>query len=161
MKFSKTLLIALAPLSLFMGMKSASGHAVQTDFQMRLDALEIQATFGDGEGFADAPVMVYTPGNPDEPMMVGRTDAEGKFSFEPDQELTGDWAIEIGDAETSHWDYLIVPVEETGVELDDISQTPAAESQPWHYHGFSAYSFVLILGSLGAIAASRFLKTTT
>ncbi|OKH15174.1 hypothetical protein [[Limnothrix rosea] IAM M-220] len=161
MKIRQTALLALAPLSVMAIAKTAAAHMIETDYTMGFDGLEIQATFGDGESFPDAPVSIYSPDNPDEPVLVGRTDSEGKFSFQPNQEIEGDWAIEIGDAETSHWDYLVVPVSNSGVELDAISQAAPAATQDPHRHDTFAYSFALILASLGAIAGFRFLRTTS
>ncbi len=158
MNIRQTALLALAPLSAMAIAKTATAHMVQTDYTMRFDSLEIQATFGEGEGFPDAPVSIYAPDNPDEPILTGRTDSEGKFSFQPNQEIEGEWAVEIGDAETSHWDYLVVPVTNSGVELDAISQAESAAIQAPHRHDTFAYSFALILASLGAIAGFRFLR---
>ena len=161
MMIKKIALLALTPLSLMLGAKTATAHAVQTDFQMHFDALEIQATFGDGESFPGAPVMVYSPENPHEPMLMGHTDSEGKFSFQPSADIQGEWAVEIGDAETSRWDYLVVPVNDAGVELDAISQSLPAETQEPHRHDIFAYSFALILLTLGAVAGWRFLTSTS
>lgn len=158
MNIRQTACLALAPLSVMAIAETATAHMIQTDYTMGFEGLEIQATFGDGESFPDAPVFVYSPENPDEPILVGRTDSEGKFSFQPNQELKGEWAVEIGDAESSHWDYLVVPVNESGVELDAISQAAPATNQAPHRHDTFAYSFALILASLGAIAGFRFLR---
>ncbi|AFY37626.1 hypothetical protein Lepto7376_1273 [[Leptolyngbya] sp. PCC 7376] len=161
MTIKQAVLFAFTPLSLMVGAKVATAHAIQTDYQLHFDALEIQATFGDGESFPGAPVMIYSPENPDEPVLMGRTDSEGKFSFQPDQAVQGEWAVEIGDAESSHWDYLVVPVNEAGVELEAISQSLPAETQEPHRHDVFAYSFALILITLGAIAGLRFLSTSS
>lgn len=147
---------ALLPLGMAIAPEVASAHAIQTNYQLRLDNFEIQATFGDGEAFPDAPVMVYSPENPDEPILVGRTDAEGKFSFRPDQTRQGDWAIEVGDANDNHWDYLVVPVTESGVDLNAISELP----QPEHRHDYVAYSYLLIFLAITTVFSWRWFQHT-
>ena len=152
MNLKRFALLALAPLSLLLRTEIASAHLIQTDYTLHLDGLEIQATFGDGKTYPNAPVAIYSPENPDEPIFIGRTDSEGKFKFKPDQQLLGDWAVEIGDAETSHWDYLVVPVNEVGVALDAISNAEIEEEE--HHHGVitsilsGTLSLTLLLGVL-------------
>lgn len=150
MKIKAFLATALLPLGLIFTAESATAHAIQTNFQLRLDGLEIQATYGDGSAFPNAPVTVYSPANPNEPMLVGRTDAEGKFNFQPDPAVQGDWEVEIGEASDNHWDAIVVPVHGAGIDVGAISEaTPPA---PAHRHDYIAYSFLLMIvaGSIGS-----------
>ncbi|MGB2925726.1 MAG: hypothetical protein WBB82_10525 [Limnothrix sp.] len=149
MKLKSFVLTALLPLGLLFSAKAAIAHSIETNYEVNFDHLEIQATFGQGEAFPDAPVTVYSPENPNEPILIGRTDKDGKFSFQPDTSLQGEWEVEIGDAETSHWDAIVVPVNEMGIEQDAISQY---ESAPDHRHDYVAYSLLLITVVGGAIS---------
>lgn len=142
---------AVLSLGLLCTAGAASAHMVQTDYQLRLDRLEIQTTFGEEEAFAGAPVSVYSPENPDQPFMIGRTDENGKFSFQPDTAIEGDWSIEIGDANDSHWDYLVVPVTGHQVDLDAVSAAP----QPEHRHDYLAYSSLVLCIGVGAFSVYR------
>ncbi|NJN74434.1 MAG: hypothetical protein HC799_17395 [Limnothrix sp. RL_2_0] len=157
MKTSAFLATALIPLGLIFSQEAASAHAIQTDYQLRLEGLEIRATFGDGEAFPDAAVTVYSPENPDEPILQGRTDADGKFNFQPDPNVEGDWEIEIGEADDSHWDAIIVPVHAEGIDLDAISQ--AEPIAPTHRHDYIAYSFLLMAVTGTCSYGLRWLQT--
>jgi nickel transport protein len=71
-------LLALSPsaaLSLF------DTHEVTTQFATE-----------DGKPLANAEVRVFAPGDPKNPVLTGRTDAEGKFVFEADRD--GFWSAE-------------------------------------------------------------------
>jgi hypothetical protein len=52
----------------------------------------VQFATPDGKPMADAAVRVFAPGEPNRPAVTGRTDAEGKFVFEADQD--GFWSAE-------------------------------------------------------------------
>ena len=118
----KLSLIGLALISsLVIPLEKASAHMVETDYLLSPDnGLAIDVNFSTGEPLADAPVKIYSPDNLEEPWMEGRTDENGEFSFKPDQERKGEWTVEIG--EFSHADYLSVPVESDGIQIDNISQ---------------------------------------
>ncbi|MEB3224458.1 MAG: hypothetical protein VKJ86_01505 [Synechococcus sp.] len=126
-------------------------HAIETNFQVRFDNLELQTTFGDGEAFPNAPVTVYSPDNPDQPVMIGRTDENGKFTFQADTTKAGNWSVEIGSAEDNHWDRLIIPVQAEGIDANAISEQP----QPEHSHNYFAYSFLAAIVGLGVVFGFR------
>ena len=52
----------------------------------------VQFATQDGKPMADAEVRVFAPGGSKTPVITGRTNAEGKFVFEADQD--GFWAAE-------------------------------------------------------------------
>ena len=52
----------------------------------------VQFATHDGKPMANAEVQVFAPGDPKTPVVTGRTDAEGKFVFEADQD--GFWSAE-------------------------------------------------------------------
>jgi hypothetical protein len=52
----------------------------------------VQFATQDGKPLANAEVQVFAPGEPKTPVITGRTDAEGKFVFEADQD--GFWSAE-------------------------------------------------------------------
>lgn len=115
-------LIILAVLVSLLGFpESAFAHSVETNYHLQADLLEIEAVFSTGEAFEDADVVVHPPSESDIPEIQGLTDQEGKFIFEPDYSIVGDWSVEIG--EGSHWDKLVIPVSDRGIDVDAISQT--------------------------------------
>ncbi len=58
-------------------------------------SVDVQFATPDGKPMADAEVRVYSPGNPGRVALTGRTDKEGKFSFETDRD--GLWTAEARD----------------------------------------------------------------
>jgi hypothetical protein len=52
----------------------------------------VQFATQDGKPLANAEVQVFAPGDPKTPVITGRTDAEGKFVFDADQD--GFWSAE-------------------------------------------------------------------
>ena len=57
----------------------------------------VQFATQDGKPLANAEVQVFPPGDAKNPVITGRTDAEGKFVFEADQD--GFWSAEAKDAD--------------------------------------------------------------
>lgn len=123
-------------------------HSVQTDYQVVANALQVQSTFSTGEAFQGAIVRVFAPNQPDRPWLEGSTDTDGKFSFQPDQAIAGDWSVEIGEGD--HGDILSVPVNAQGIDAEAISQAP--EIPHVHAHPIAAISAPV------APTASRFTR---
>ncbi len=106
----------------------AQAHSVQTDYLMNDKLkLEFKTLYSGGEPLQKARVRVFAPGHPDKPWLEGKTDAEGKFSFQPDQKIPGDWEVRIGHGD--HGDILEVPVTKDGVAVDQISSAIPAETK--------------------------------
>lgn len=114
--------LTVALLSLFSFPDAAYAHAVQTDYHLVKDALEIQATFSTGEAFEGADVVIEAPDQPDQIWLKGKTDENGTFAFEPDRKLEGEWSVRIGEGD--HGDILSVPVSEKGIDVEEISLNP-------------------------------------
>ncbi|MGF1493565.1 MAG: hypothetical protein ACFBSC_14145 [Microcoleaceae cyanobacterium] len=131
----------------------ALAHSVATDYQLVSDFLEIQSTFSSGESFEDAPVVVYSPNDLTRPWLEGTTDASGKFIFEPDPSISGEWSVEIG--EGSHWDKLRVPVGDQGIEVEAISYQPEPIA---HNHRRFSEQFIVVGLALGGGISTRFLR---
>lgn len=116
-------------LSLGLYPSQASAHSVQTDYRLIAESLEVQSSFSTGESFGGAVVTVYAPNDTTHPWLQGMTDAQGKFLFQPDRTIPGEWSVSIGGT-GDHGDRLTVPVTDRGVELDAISQAPYAAPHP-------------------------------
>lgn len=114
----KKFLLPLAALALLSTPQKAFGHAVETKFLFE-DDLQIQTLFSSGEPLTEAKVQVFSPDNPEEPWLEGKTDAEGRFAIEPDTKIPGNWEIII--QEKGHGDILTVPVDAQGVDVNLIS----------------------------------------
>jgi nickel transport protein len=129
-------------------------HVVETNYLLTNDRLEITANYNTGEPVEKTPVVVYAPNNPSQPWMQGTTDAQGRFSFQPDPKIQGDWTVEIGEVEKSdHGDILTVPVDKKGVEFEKISQIP---QNKMHLHDpLTVMGVIALSGS----AATTFLLT--
>ncbi|MEM7064580.1 MAG: carboxypeptidase-like regulatory domain-containing protein [Cyanobacteria bacterium P01_B01_bin.77] len=126
----------------------ASAHMVETNYALdRLteaeQVLTTQSTFSNGTPLKGAKVSVYSPNNPVTPWTQGTTDSEGRFSFSPDQSLAGDWEVTI--RQQGHGDILTVPVSESGVTSELISDRGGTDI---HYSSTSYLSWALSLGTL-------------
>ncbi|MEM9136676.1 MAG: hypothetical protein AAGB01_04940 [Cyanobacteria bacterium P01_F01_bin.42] len=118
-KLSIVSLVCASALGVMAG--PALSHGVQTDYLLSpKDGLALDVTFSTGEPMAEAPVKIYSPDNLDTPWFEGKTDEDGKFNFQPDKSMEGEWTVEIG--ELSHADILSVPVQSGGIQLDNISR---------------------------------------
>ncbi|MEO1348968.1 MAG: hypothetical protein AAFW84_09230 [Cyanobacteria bacterium J06635_15] len=127
---------------LFLGLVSSPGralaHMIETDYQLIYDSLEIQSleiqsVFSTGEVFPNAPIVVYSPEDPTTPWLEGTTDESGKFVFDPDPAIAGEWSVEIG--EDSHWDRLRIPVGDRGIDFDAITYLDG--HTPHRHHPFA------------------------
>lgn len=75
----------------------AFAHGVDLSITPR-EGAEVKAAFDGGEPMVGAQVSVFAPGEPDEPWLLGTTDAEGRFFFVPDANLPGTWEAQIRQA---------------------------------------------------------------
>ncbi|NET10855.1 MAG: DUF4198 domain-containing protein [Symploca sp. SIO2B6] len=136
MSLKSSLLTALiactvAPLSAMAIARPAAAHNVETDYILSDPSqLDIQVLFSNGDPFEDAPVQIYSPDNFETPILEGTTDAEGRFSFNPEtipmeQDVDfGEWKMKIG--ELGHGDILMVPVDEEGIDIDLVGDNRPA-----------------------------------
>ena len=127
-------------------------HSVETNYFMSSgESLELQSVYSNGEPMAGAEVTIYAPGTA-EPWQTVKTDAEGKFSFQPDRSIEGEWEVEIMQDGGMHGDALTVPVGDQGIELDNISQLEASDadyaSLPQKFLGAIAATGLLAAGFL-------------
>ena len=104
-------------------------HSVETNYAMEASKLAITATYSTGEPVPQTPIVVYAPNDPSKPWMIGATDAEGKFAFQPDGQIQGEWEVKIGEGD--HSDLLSVPVSAQGVDVEKISKSDGHEG---HVH---------------------------
>ncbi len=141
----KTLLLFPVFLAI-LGMPAKTlAHAMQTNYAF-LEELEFQSVYSNGEPAKNAKVLVYAPNNLDEPWMVGETDEEGRFSFLPDNSIPGEWEVEF--EQEGHGDILTVPVNDKGIDFDNISQV---ETTDIHYGSLNPLQSLLITSGVGAI----------
>ena len=139
------LLLPLAVLTALAIPGRALAHSVETNYLQLDKMLEFETVFSTGEPLQAASVKIYAPGNSNEPWFEGETDEDGKFAFEPDSSMPGEWEVFI--KEKGHADILTVPVTETGVDVEQISDLPGV-----HMHYLAAP-----LGFIGmVIGGSRF-----
>ncbi len=118
---NKPFLLPLALLTALAIPTQALAHSVETNYLVDINKqLELETVFSTGEPLQGATVRVYAPGNSQTPWLEGKTDENGKFTFKPDSKIPGDWEVSIKDQ--GHADILTVPVDDKGVEVDEISE---------------------------------------
>lgn len=88
---------------------AARSHAIESSLE-RLSALNdqllLETRFGNGEPAGDAVVRLVPPGG--EPVEVGRTDGQGRLSFQLPSQAGSDWEVQV-DGGPGHRDYLELP----------------------------------------------------
>ena len=88
---------------------AARSHAIESSLE-RLSALNdqllLETRFGNGEPASDAVVRLVPPGG--QPVEVGRTDGQGRLSFQLPSQASGDWEVQV-DGGPGHRDYLELP----------------------------------------------------
>ncbi|MGD1900409.1 MAG: carboxypeptidase regulatory-like domain-containing protein [Phormidesmis sp.] len=116
-RFSSKLLM-LAAVGLAALPTKVMAHQVQTNYflndQSAEESLELRTTFGNGEPLKGAKVSVYAPDQPFRARVTGVTDSQGRFTFAPDEAISGDWEVNIERA--GHQDILTIPVTEEGID---------------------------------------------
>lgn len=120
MNFKRSL-ISLLCLSSIGFASRAFAHSVETNYVMEASKLAITATYSTGEPVPQTPIIVYAPNDSSKPWMIGATDEKGRFAFQPDQNLQGEWEVKIGEGD--HSDLLSVPMTEKGVDVEKISKS--------------------------------------
>ncbi|NJM95778.1 MAG: carboxypeptidase regulatory-like domain-containing protein [Acaryochloridaceae cyanobacterium CSU_5_19] len=101
----------------------ALGHAIETNYVLENSSnVKFTATFSSGEPLGNAKVNIYSPNNPDTPAIETTTNEKGEFTFVPDPKAQGDWEVSI--KKEGHADYLTVPVNPKGVDINQISAAP-------------------------------------
>lgn len=143
----------VAPL-MMLGLLATGGralaHGVQTDYLLS-NQLQLQSTFSNGQPLKGAKVSVYAPNNPSQPWTQGVTDAQGRFAFEPDRALVGDWEVTI--LQQGHGDILTVPVDAAGVNPELIS---SGEGTDIHYaSGPAIWLSSTLLAAVGVVTGLR------
>jgi len=134
----------------------ALAHQVQTNYILNsqasdesTDRLELRTTFSNGQPLKGAKVHVYAPDQPYRVHAVGKTDSQGRFTFVPDEPISGDWEVNI--EREGHQDILTVPVTEEGIDLGLMAQTGLEQvgNSDVHYAG----SPWMVVGGVAIAAA--------
>ncbi len=74
------------------------------------EAIEIEATYDNGDPLANAQVQIYAPSDPQTPWRTTQTDEQGRYLFTPD--APGDWEVSVRQA--GHGDIVVIPVSPGG-----------------------------------------------
>ncbi len=105
-------------------------HGVELEHR-RVSSIELEARFETGEPMAQAQVLVYAPNNPTEAWQQGTTDDQGRFSFVPDETLSGNWEVMVRQAGHGAIATILVtatPVTESPETGIPGTETPVAET---------------------------------
>ncbi len=95
-------------LLLTVGWQTAShAHGAVVDYTP-VSAVQLTATYDNGEPMKEAQVNVYAPDNPADPWLTGQTNEQGQFVFTPDAEQAGNWEVQVRQA--GHGDIVNIPV---------------------------------------------------
>ncbi|MEM8501917.1 MAG: carboxypeptidase regulatory-like domain-containing protein [Cyanobacteria bacterium P01_D01_bin.1] len=153
---SRKVLLIAAVAGLAIAPTQAMAHQVQTNYVLdsqasgeSSDRLQLRTTFSNGQPLKGAKVKVYAPDQPYRVHAVGKTDSRGRFTFVPDQPISGDWEIDI--KKEGHQDIVTVPVTKGDIDLGLMAQTglEQIENTDIHY----ASSPWMVVGGVAIAAA--------
>lgn len=115
-------------------------------------AIEIRATYDNGEPMEKAQVTVYAPDDPTTPWLKGETTQEGTFTFIPDPDLNGDWDVKV--RQSGHGDLVTIPVESS----ESPSSPPTEARSDWQGGGYTPLQKAMMaaLGVWGFIGTALF-----
>ncbi|MBA7702617.1 hypothetical protein ES703_111386 [subsurface metagenome] len=88
---------------------NAYAHGAKVKYTVDI-AIDIVATYDNGEPMAGAQVTVYAPDDPFTPWLTGVCDDDGHFSFIPDTSKPGTWDVQVRQA--GHGDIVHIPIGE-------------------------------------------------
>lgn len=94
----------------------AFGHGVAIEYQAT-EAISIQAKYDSGKPMSNAQVVIYSPANPSEAWQKGVTDGEGKFTFVPESNISGNWTVKVRSA--GHGNVINIPLQSHNGQEDD------------------------------------------
>ena len=86
----------IRPCSLFLALAlpaSALAHGAELT-ATPVQAIALKARFGSGAPMAGAQVQAFAPDDPQTPVALGMTDADGRFVFVPDL-MPGRWTVQV------------------------------------------------------------------
>jgi len=85
----------------------ALAHGARIQYTVNV-AIELVATYDNGDPMAGAQYVIYAPDDPSTPWLAGECDDEGRFSFTPDSSRPGTWVVQVRQA--GHGDIVHIPV---------------------------------------------------
>jgi nickel transport protein len=86
---------------------TALAHGARIQYTVNV-AIELVATYDNGDPMASAQFVIYAPDDPSTPWLSGECDDEGRFGFTPDSSRPGTWDVQVRQA--GHGDIVHIPV---------------------------------------------------
>jgi nickel transport protein len=88
--------------------------------------IEITALYDQGDPMSNAQVVIYAPADPATAWLKGETDAEGRFTFVPDFNQSGNWDVKVRKA--GHGALISIPLEANSpTETTTIDNSPQSD----------------------------------
>ncbi len=98
----------------------ACAHGANLDYQMT-PGITLQAKYDAGGPMTQAQFTVYAPNDPTTPWLTGKSDAQGRFSFVPDANIPGMWAVQAREA--GHGALVQIPIGDSNGSSDATAAT--------------------------------------
>lgn len=96
-------------------------HNTQVIYE-KTEAIQITAVHDTGEPLTQAQVVIYAPEDPTTPWLKGETDDEGRFTFIPDSNQSGNWDVKVRKA--GHGDIVSIPIGNTSSNDMTVESPP-------------------------------------
>jgi len=143
--------LSISLLTLFNYPEQVLAHGATIKYRLT-NAIQIQATYDDGQPIANGQVTVYSPDDPNTPWLQGKTDSSGYFYFVPSEAKTGSWDIRVRQA--GHGGFLSIPV---NAIANNSSSQPNWSQPDSHYHPWQK-GLIAITGVWGFIGTALFFQ---
>lgn len=119
---------------------NAGAHGTAVSYTL-ISTVHVNANFDTGEPMSEAQITIYAPNDPQTPWLQGIADVDGKFTFDPDPEITGDYNVQIRSA--GHGEMVTIPVGGgTGSSISTqstLQQLIMAAAVIWGFIGTALY----------------------
>lgn len=137
----KSLILIISLFILGISCVSAFAHGADIEYKMN-SIYDVYAKYDNGEPMKEAQVIIYAPNNPKEPYSKTKCDENGYFIFKPDNNITGNWLIQVRQA--GHGASINIPI---GTEVKTEGTTGFSTLQKvimgvcvlWGLFGTAAY----------------------
>ncbi len=103
----------------------ALAHSSSVEFTIQ-PTVELRAVYESDRPMDNAQVTIYSPEDPATPWQTGTTDAQGYFSFSPDQ--PGNWDVKVRQA--GHGNLITIPIDTEGEVVTMVAEAGVAVYSP-------------------------------
>ncbi|MEO1401821.1 MAG: carboxypeptidase-like regulatory domain-containing protein [Cyanobacteria bacterium J06635_1] len=113
----------------------AWGHGAIATYE---HTITVFSKFDNGDPIANAQVVVYSPTDAETPWQTGTTNAQGEFTFTPDDSSPGNWEVVVRQA--GHGKAVTIPLGGTAASSSQgLNKVVAGSAAIWGFVGTALF----------------------